>query len=462
MNDGMTRRDFLGGLAATVGAAPLVVGSEQAIPRRPQPSPPSQPSSPSPSPSGKSVLTKDDFKYAGLFTLPPGARLGFSNGAIAGRRVGSELHFFVCGGKPSGDPICEVVYDGPGRDILQAPRARVVRNWGDVYSGKRATQTGGGIITRGLIWANDQLYWSFGDEYNVAGLHDPSIGATVLNADGSMRTYGPWRTEEHSQKTRGYMVQIPEWFRQYTDGRAVAVGAPITSGNASSPWGAMLDAITLPDNATPADRIGDSHTSIPCQRLVYHDIDKKQKRDTNYKFCGWNAQYDCSKGAFTKPGTPEFNGIDMMTAAAWIDLPNKHGVVFLGQLSTAIQGYNYGGGDTVPHYWYGPNVCCHGQSGAPASVSTGDATGSSVPYFWIYDPNDLARAAQKKADPWSFEPTSVFAAYSVSSITNRAGALYLFGGAYFDPDSRSLFVSEIFADSIGSEPQPIIHVFTIA
>jgi hypothetical protein len=454
MSDGISRRDFLGGVAATMGV--------QAVPRQPKPNSPTTPPAGGGSGSGKAVLTQSDFKYAGVFTLPAGeTKMGFSNGAIAGRRVGGEVHLFVCGGKPSGDPVSEIVVPTPGRDPLQAPRAKLIRAWGDVYTNRRATQTGGGIITRGLLWANDQLYWSFGDEYNVAGAHDPSIGTTVLNADGSMRTYGPWRTAETSQKTRGYMVNIPSWFQQYTEGRGVAVGAPITSGNASSPWGAMLNAVTFPQNSVPADKPGDGHSSIPCQRLVYRDMEHKQKRDTNYKFCGWNTQYDCSKGTWTKPGTPEFNGIDMMTAAAWIDLPNKHGVVMLGQLSTAITNYNYGGGDSVPHYWYGPNVCCHGQSGAPASVSTGDATGSTVPYFWIYDPNDLAKAAQKQADPWSFDPKSVFPAYAVSNITNRAGALYFFGGAHFDAESRTLFVSEIFADSIGGEPLPIIHVFTI-
>jgi hypothetical protein len=461
-NDGISRREFLGGLAATVAATPLVISADQAIPRRPNPnSNPNQPPSGGSS-SGKTLLTKDDFKYTGMFTLPFAGdlKLGFSNGAIAGRHVGSDVHLFVCGGKPSGDPVVEVVFTGAGRDLLQAPRAQLVRNWGDIYSGKRAIASGGGIVTRGLLWANDQLYWAFGDEYNVAGNHDPSIGSTVLNADGSMRTYGPWRTDEHSQKTRGYMVPIPDWFKANTSGRGFAVGAPITSGNATSPWGAMLDAVTFPDNSTAADKPGDSHSSIQTQRLVYHDIDHKQKRDSNYKFCGWNQQYDCSKGTWTKPGTPEFNGIDMVTAAAWIDLPNKHGVVFVGQISTAIPGYAYGGGDTVPHYWYGPSVCCHGQV-SESSQATGDSTGSSVPYFWIYDPNDLARAAQKKADPWSFEPTSIFPAFQIGSIPNHAGALYLFGGAWYDPDSKQLFLSQIFSDPVAPEPQPIIHVISV-
>jgi hypothetical protein len=451
--DGLTRRDFLGGIAATVGA--------QAIPRRPKPE--GGGSQQSGNTSGKTVLTQSDFKYAGLFTLPAGeTKMGFSFGAIAGRRVGGEQRLFVVGGKPSGDPVSEVVYPGVGRDALSAPRAKLVRAWGDVYSNKRATFTGGGIMTRGLLWANDQLYWSFGDEYNVAGAHDPSIGATVFTTDGNMRTYGPWRTSETSQKTRGYMVDIPDWFQQYTNGANVAVGAPITAGNASSPWGAMLNAVKFPDNTTAADKVGDAHSTIACQRLVYRDIDHKQTRDTNFKFCGWNQQYDCAQGSWTKPGTPEFTHIDVMSAAAWIDLPNKHGVVFFGQLATAIPGFAYGGGDTLPHVWYGPTVCCHGQNGEPVTVATGPATGSSVPYIWIYNPDDFVRSAQKKTDPWGFEPTAVFAASSISPIAKKAGVWYMFGGAFFDAQSRSLFVSEIYADSIGGEPLPVIHVFTIA
>jgi hypothetical protein len=38
----------------------------------------------------------------------------------------------------------------------------------------------------------------------------------------------------------------------------------------------------------------------------------------------------------------------------------------------------------------------------------------------------------------------------------------MFGGAYFDAETRSLFVSEIFADGLGPEPLPVVHVFTIA
>ena len=130
--------------------------------------------------------------------------------------------------------------------------------------------------------------WAYGDAYNVVSNHDPSIGTSVLNADGSVQAYGPWRTQEHSQKTRGYMLTVPTWFTPYTNGSTFGVGAPITSSDLMSPWGAALAAAPLPSNSTPADVPGDSHVSMACQRLIYHDINNKQRRDTNYNYCDYN------------------------------------------------------------------------------------------------------------------------------------------------------------------------------
>ena len=383
--------------------------------------------------------------------------------SMTARRVNGELRFLMTGARPNqNSPVYEMSYPGYGPGVRAAPRSTLIKNWGDVYQGKRLIKSTGGIDTRGLHWANNQLYWSYGDEYNAAGSHDPSIGTSVLNADGSVQAYGPWRTQEHSQKTRGYMLTVPTWFTQYTSGHTFGVGAPITSGNASSPWGAMLVAGQLPSNSTPADVPGTSHASIACQRLIYHDIDNKQRRDANYKVCDWNVKYDATKGATLRPGVPEFQPLDTMSAAAWVDLPTKHGVVFFGQLVTTIPGYAYGGGDTMTHVWYGPPVCVHGQNGWGVSVSVGPATGTSVPYLWVYDPADLALAAQRRVNPWSFDPTSVIPVNTISPIPAKANALYMFGGAYFDADTSSLFVSQVGVDPTNPyESQPVVHVFKI-
>ena len=469
----VSRRRFLRSVAAGVGASSLlqsklgIVSSvlEAQVVRRPQ-----NPQNPRLL-TAKSVLTASDFQYAGLFKLPAptaGLRFGYSNGALTARRVGGNLQFLVTGinadaGGLPGDLVHEISYPGYGSSIATAPRATLIKSWGDVYQGKRLIANPNVFPTRGLLWANDQLYWSYGDAYNVVSNHDPSIGTSVLNADGSVHAYGPWRTQEHSQMTRGYMLTVPAWFTAYTNGGTFGMGAPITASNLMSPWGAALIGASLPSNSTPPDVPGVAHASIACQQLIYHDINTKQRRDTNYSYCDYNVKYDASKGGYIHPGSPEFTLIDTISAAAWIDLPTKHGVVFFGQLATTIPGFRYADGGGSCHVWYGVPTCVHGQTGAPISTGTGPAAGTMAPYLWVYDPADMALAAQGRVKPSSFDPASVIPVSTISTISGQANALYMFGGAYFDVLTGLLFVSQIAIDWTASpyESQPIVHVFKI-
>jgi hypothetical protein len=475
----VSRRHFLGSVAAGVGASSLLQSKfgivSSVLKAQSRPTPQRRPDLSLQDPgivTGKQVLTASDFQYAGLFTLPAptaGVRFGYSSGAMTARRVGGTLQFLVTGvnaeaGGLPGDLVYEVSYPGYGSSIATAPRAALIRTWGDVYQGKRLIAANPNVFpTRGLHWANDQLYWAYGDFYNVVSNHDPSIGTSVLNADGSVRAYGPWRTQEHSQKTRGYMLTVPAWFTQYTNGSTFAVGAPLTSSDLMSPWGAFLAAAPLPSNSTPADVPRTSHVSIACQRLIYHDINNKQRRDTNYNYCDYNVKYDASRGGYIHPGSPEFTLIDTMSAAAWIDLPTKHGVVFLGQLASTIPGFRYGDGGTICHVWYGIPTCVHGQSGAPASRGTGPAAGTMVPYLWVYDPADLVQSAQGRVKSSAVDPSSVIPVSSISTISGHANAMYMFGGAYFDALTSTLFVSQIAIDWTANpyESQPVVHVFKI-
>ena len=143
----VSRRRFLGAVAAGVGASSLLqsriglvspVLQAQIQPIRPT-------AQNSGIPTGKQVLTASDFQYAGLFTLPgptAGVRFGYSSGAMTARRVGGTLQFLVTGvnaeaGGLPGDLVHEVSYPGYGASIATAPRAALIRTWGDVYQGKR-------------------------------------------------------------------------------------------------------------------------------------------------------------------------------------------------------------------------------------------------------------------------------------------------------------------------------------
>jgi hypothetical protein len=408
-----------------------------------------------PAAPGSLNLTRD-LAYQGVFRYPlsdgTNTFFGFTNGAITGRRVGNNINLLVAGAWPwrtvrgvsVQDAIYEISYPGVGANVANSPRAELVRIWGDVYQGHRRTAVDGESTVRGLLWANDRLLWSYGYVYNTAGIHDPSIGASTLNNDGTVTSYGPWRTTAHSQKTRGYMTLNPNG--------QVGYGGPVTSGNHASAWGATLNVGNVPDLGRPPDTVGDSRRSIDTHPLIDHGMERKQRRyDTNFKRCGWNVIYDNSQGGFTLPGTDEFGTIDLISGAAWVKTTSKEGIICFGQMAQTIPGFQYGGGDTVTHYWYGPTSCIHGQDGTPVSGSTGDASGTSVLNAWVFDPSNP-----------SVDPPPVPMRNLVPSV-NRAMGLYQLGGAWFDAPSRLLFVSEGGADSVNPyESQPAIHVFRVA
>jgi hypothetical protein len=425
------------------------------------------------------LLAPGDLQYKGLFLVPDnpsGTTFGYSNGALAGRYVNGQLRLFISGtwnGANLLDPVYEISYPGIGASVSSAPRATLVGPWGDIYQNRRLNNPGAlSPVTRGLLWANGMLWWAYGGQYNVTGSWDPSIGVTVFNdATGTFTSYGPWRTQDHSQKTRGYMASIPQAFAtQYTGGNTVAVGAPTTSGNANSPAGAWLTAMGSfnPLTATP-DTLGSTHVTIGCQDLIARDATHPQLRPagTRYHVCGWNVLYNCSGGSWIKDDPTFLNGgieFDIISACAWIQTPTKQGLVMFGQVTDVVPGTNYGT-DTVPHLWYGPDQvpCCHGQPQGVGS-GTGAKAASQVPYLWIYDPTTLGQAALGK-----IQPSSVVE--SVSSPMHPMGAAlpypitsnYQFGGAFFDSVSGMLFVSDIGGDSLTNnfDIRPVIHVFQV-
>lgn len=416
------------------------------------------------------VLTSARLKYAGLFTLPyvPGTTaFGFSVGAFTCRVVNGELRFLMAGFKNSGFPVAEFAFPGVGPTIMSAPRAALITNWGSCYAPMPVASVGAGVGLRALHWANDQLYWAYGDEYNAAGNHDPCIGATVLHADGTHQAFGTWRTEQHCQKTRGYLLTIPDAFQKAYGVGPVGFGCPNTSGNASSPWGVALATGTMPSNGTPADPLGSNGAnadvfSIANERLIYHDIGHKQARNAHYKFCGYTVKYDPTQGGGLAPGAPSWLDIDQVTAMVWVDLPDVHGLLALGIVVDAIPGYPYEDGDTQPHVWYGPPICVHGQNGGSVSESVGPAAGSMVPKAWLYDPADLAKTASGALDPNAIAPIEDVLLSTISRIAPRAHTNYQFGGAFFHAPTRSIFVSESFMDNPDPySPSPVMHQFVI-
>lgn len=350
----LTRRDFL-----QIGAAGLAAAATGSlIPNLAH------------AQTSKPLLQASDFTYIGKFGLPStvnGYDTSWGNG-LAHRYVNGQLRFFSTVYAPNvWWQVYEVAAPTPS---ASGPTASVVRFWGDIYKGKRYLDKFGGEggTVYGLYWDNtdQRLYWSYGDNYNASNGTDCSLGYSTLNdSAGSSSGAGCWRFSSRGEKScRGGVLPIPSWFaNQYCSGRRLGVGfggyfSAVGTGPAS--MGPALAAFSPPTSAN-ADR-----SSLTSQALVGYPFNAnaytspdRGRRDTDYttSFDGWAPRNGV--GYFTWNDT-------IWQSAAWIDLPDKHGLLYGAVLGN---GRN----------WY--------------ETSTRWAERGSHA-FYVYDPADLALVAQ--------------------------------------------------------------------
>jgi hypothetical protein len=449
-------------------------------------------------PTTRTVVTPADFTYLGSATLPLDTqgqtRFGFSTGALTGRLVDGAIHLLITGAQAETgwmDPVYEVAWTGPGT------RCPLVTAWGDITGGLRVSAAGNAMPLHGLLWDpfTERVLWTYLDDYNVGGAHDPCLGTSRLTPDGAIAE-GPWRLACHAQRIGGYLVALPEIPALH--GARFGAGAPIQSGNASAAWGAYLSAFALPPAGTPPDTPADAHITIPTTQLIYSDLDHRQAREGDVDECGWTHYGEAdSKGAEPQwnpiqNGTgctvngelcgasfapfTTFTPLDVISAGAYVSGAQKHGLVLIGQLARTIEAHaaEYGALGRC-HVWYGPaqeygsrKLCAHGQNDTRyGSTSTGPGTVTMQSSLFIYDPADLAQVAQGACSPILLPPTTDAA--DLGQVTHEgaapfpqlAPAMRAFGGAWFEGASRTLFVSEIHAEWQG-EWRPIVHAFRIA
>jgi hypothetical protein len=487
----LSRRELLARLARAGAATPLALSSVSALAAQ-APKAPANVKILGPTEidaartAGKTPLTPSDLKFKGFIRLSLEAGgLWYAGGTIALRKVGGQSRAFMYGNGTENNPVLEFVMpDNPSTDLASAPIAPLAKTWGTPLLGRIAT--GGDprwYYPGGLYWDEPRkaLWWSYGNGYAPIQ-HHPTIGCTVLNDNsGAWTSYGPWRTEWNCQRTRGGFIQIPASFASsYTSSKSVGIMASQASGNAGSPFGAIMSAMQLPDPwSTPADVDGSTHWTIASHGLILHDINHRQERDQRYRTCGWNVQYDCAAGSPNLPNPALFGGYDpasgendTMKACAWVDLPDKHGVVYFGQLVTTPDGYTAPNDpDGFVHMWYGDPYsknttyqhCCHGQDD-PWWGATGPGAHYRVPMGWIYNPNDLIATAQGKADLWSRKPTHTFQLKNYAPQLNSRYASGFFNGAAFDAERRRIYVVLGGQDFLTAPPnqRPVLMVFDIA
>lgn len=414
----------------------------------------------------KRVLAPQDFRYLGAMRTP-GTGLPsdptFSQGALAARRVNGRLHFFgtLSNAAIPQDAVYEFADTGDyNTDYTKAQRAELVAVWGDIYQGRRVAfdkKTGTSaqvpyLVTPSLLWREDRLYWSYYNAYNVSQNWDPSIGMTTLGSQpGQVKAYGPWTLEVGPKHSSGYLLDLP--------GGRLGVGAPLQSGNSGSSWGPELYGLAFPDASTPAgasvpdlkvpdvyvrhDYMGDRFTAEG--RLPGGEQMRSLKRPGNYI---WHTpRPPLYIDPVKNDGIGSWTDVDTVDSAVYIDLPDKHGLLFVGHIGNG-------------HIWYGvPTNCGHG-IGDRCGGGTGPHASGWESRWWIYDPNTLFSSNRRQRAPWippaaEFDPTVAIGAFGLSCRRR-------FGGAYFDRDTRRLYVLAPEADdSLPNMWIPLVHVFEV-
>jgi hypothetical protein len=432
----ITRRAFLGNALAGAAAISALPPAEADTAQRPD------------APSAlrvvgtKRLIQFSDFEYVGGFRFPNEAGdldLRFGRG-LAHRYLGGDLRFLSTGHKT-----------GPGRPNLRAgkvfefafpgasatppfPLAPILREWGDIYQNKMVVGIPPGKswslndMPRGLWWdeQDQRLYWSYacggGDDSYCDLLESYSLGASVLDSvTGRGRAIGCWRIGPAPYKCviRG-CVPIPQWFAQsYTHGRRIAAGfggsfSMMNNGRVShgpslwaidppgSPHMSAIDATVLvsyhPPNAHPYTR------PLRCQRPA----------DYRTKLDGWSVRNGIGYWSWTD---------EIHQGCVWIDLPDKHGVLFFPILG-------------------------HGQLYYYKSAVKAE---KALHWWMAIDPGDLAKVAQGTlardlvVPAWWQEVRYPQVPYPTGSGWQSEWPLF-FGriprvvGSTFDPTTRMLFV----------------------
>lgn len=377
----------------------------------------------------KRLLKLDDLKFHGAFKLPQvacGQSTGYAAGCLALRYVNNQPRLFSDSHVSTGGAVYEVDVPTLAKE-MPYPTAEIVHQWGDIYQGRKQKGNGesynldGETPTTGLRWdeAEQRLWWTYGQRYNTENQDAPTFGATRLKGK-EMTAEGPWKLRLPQSWQRGGTLEIPAWFAdKYTGGKRLGVGFggyySIFEGGS---YGPTLSAATEPVAGRPPAAV--TLLAYPDPHLCPRDDDYRQAAE------GWMGKNPVN-GRGTWNSTDEIGGEHTSAGVVWIDAPDKHGLLFFVSLGTGRIAYENGG------------IQCEGRENA----------------LYIYDPADLAKVAQRKAQPWSPVPKFHRLDNPAPGLAGRAA------GVAYDAAARRLYVAFVGAYPDGEESYPVVVVYQI-
>lgn len=402
---------------------------------RPAAPPATRPARPA---AGKKVLSVEDFEYVGSFKVPPlvgGGGAGFSESGLALRKTDDGTRRLFLNYTHPRQALFEVAIPKFTRlegDPRALGEAEVKHVWGSL---RVPLPKAGGIESiapnGGLWWdqARRTLYWTYYHGYGT-GEAPPVLAASKLGDEGTIAHLGSWRVPQpaarHYKAFWGGVTRLPRAFAdRHTGGRTLALGfggyysicAPCSRGPA-------LAAVAEPDPDRP---------EVDMVELMAYAGASAASRDGDYF-------YGQGPGGIWHevPGGPQagrWTMDDVCRAGVFVDLPDRHGYIAFVRLGTGRIGYDYG-----------------------AIVSAGHA-----PWWYLYDPDDLGRAASGALKPGEVEPHSrTKVAYPAAAANGAQGSDGgAVTGACFDAEERLLYLYKPGVIPVGRERHGCVHVYRV-
>jgi hypothetical protein len=259
------------------------------------------------------------------------------------------------------------------------------------------------------------LYWNHYNGYYI-GTGFSNLAAARLDTNtGNITTYGPWHLPNAVMGWwKSYwagVTRLPQWFAdRYTGGRSWALGfGGYYSICAPTSRGPALGAMFKPDTLT------DTLDLLP---MLHYTGSDKALRDGDYIPANvgfWNDLPSAPWAGYYTYG-------DISRAGAFIDLPNKKGLVMFNSLATGRVSYDYGGWNTAVLY----------------------------DYWYFYDIRDIGSAARGDTGH-GVQPVSC----QRLRVPDSIGIPY---GAYYDPSDSLLYV---YVNRVNQDLAPLVHVFAV-
>jgi hypothetical protein len=382
----------------------------------------------------KSVIALDDLEYQGSFQTPTkavGQSTGYSAGLLAFRRVGTSKRLFSDTHVSSKG----LLYEMEVPELTKAApfkTAAIIKEWGDIYGGKRLDQSGKSVTRPvcGLRWSESTktLIWVYCKSYNTEDRLAPTIGMTTLN-DDILTASGAWRVDGEQLWNRSGTVCIPRWWSdKYAPGRTLGVGfGGAYSIFAGGSYGPTLAAVKTPDasNTFPSKLKPLQLLAYPAAHKAIRTPDYSIRAGVSYlgddpleKHGFWTAADDLQNENYG-------------AGAVWLDLPTKHGLLYLPSLATG-----------EVYYGEGPN-------------GKGVNVGGRKNMAYIYDPDELGRVAKGELKPWEPVPKYHEMPHPATGLVGR------FAGVAFDEVDSVLYVIAVRAVKGTFESYPAVHAYKV-